>query len=457
MAGIGFALNRLARRNDLTGIVLSYACSLVISSGPWLATILMLYIISFHGAPASDPAQDELFKVIVSYNFAFSFLLTSPIAMPVSRYLADQLFSKKIEILPSAMLAVLGATLLAGVLVSGLFYGLFAQVSLPVATMAIMQFVLLCAVWIATMYLSALKDYLSCTLIFVTGVLISLLCLFFPDKGPEVRLGCLNIGFAFTFFALMAKIFAEYPATWVKPVGLLTSFRKYWQLVLSGLFYALGIWVDKWVMWLAPERKVIASSFLTEPLYESALQLAQLFIIPSLALYMLTAETSFYRAFFGFHQAIREHKPLRVLQAAHETLRRVMGSGARNMVLLQATLCFALIALLPKIFAALHMDLLQIGIFRLSVLAVFFHALLIAVTTTLNYFDLRGTVLLLNVLFFALNGIGTYITLLMEYQFRGYGYFSAAIVTFFVGAIALLRATDNLIYLSFVRTNESVR
>jgi uncharacterized membrane protein len=436
---------------------LSYACSLVISAGPWLATILMLYLISFQGAPALDAAQDDLFKVIVTYNFAFSFLLTSPIAMPVSRYIADQLFSRNIEVLPSAMLAVLGFTLFAALLVSGLFYGVYAEVSLPVAAMAIMQFVLLCAVWITTMYLSALKDFLSCTLIFVTGVVISLLALFFPDHGPEVRLACLNIGFAFTFFALMAKIFAEYPATWVVPAGLLSCFRKYWQLMLSGLFYAMGIWVDKWVMWLAPERQIIASSFVIQPLYEGALQLAQLFIIPSLALYMLMAETSFYRAFFGFHQAIREHKSLRAIQAAHEKLRQVMGSGARNMVLLQATLCFALIALLPMFFSFLHMDLLQIGIFRLSVLAVFFHALLIAVSTTLNYFDLRGTVLSLNILFFVLNGVGTYVTLLMDYQYRGYGYFIAALVTFFIGAIALMRATDNLIYLSFVRTNESVR
>ena len=101
------------------------------------------------------------------------------------------------------------------------------------------------------------------------------------------------------------------------------------------------------------------------------------------------------------------------------------------------------------------MDLLQIGIFRLSVLAVFFHALLIAITSTLSYFDLRGTVLLLNMLFFAINGIGTYITLFLDYQYRGYGYFCAAIIAFLVGVFVLMRAMDNLLYLSFIETNES--
>jgi len=276
----------------------------------------MLFAISFHGVSVPDSSEDQLFKVIVSYNFAFSFLLTSPIAMPASRYLADQIFLKKIETLPSSMLVVVGSTMLIAAVISGIFYGFYAEVSTAVAAMAIMQFVLLCAVWITTAYLNALQDYLSCTLIFLAGVLISLVCLYFPDKGPEIHLGCLNIGFSLTFFALVSKIFAEYPAYWVKPEGLLIAFRKYWHLALSGLFYAMGIWVDKWVMWLAPERKVIASTFLIEPLYESALQLAQLFIIPSLALYMLTVETSFYRSFFGFHQAIREHKPLHVLKAA---------------------------------------------------------------------------------------------------------------------------------------------
>ena len=42
MAGIGFALRKLARRDDLLGILQGYAHSALVSAGPWVFTVLSL-------------------------------------------------------------------------------------------------------------------------------------------------------------------------------------------------------------------------------------------------------------------------------------------------------------------------------------------------------------------------------------------------------------------------------
>ena len=42
MAGVGFALRRLADRSDLGGAAQAYLHATVITSGPWLMTILAL-------------------------------------------------------------------------------------------------------------------------------------------------------------------------------------------------------------------------------------------------------------------------------------------------------------------------------------------------------------------------------------------------------------------------------
>ncbi len=46
MAGIGFALRKLTRRDDLIGVIQGYAHSALAATGPWLFTVASLGAIS---------------------------------------------------------------------------------------------------------------------------------------------------------------------------------------------------------------------------------------------------------------------------------------------------------------------------------------------------------------------------------------------------------------------------
>ena len=76
MAGIGFALRKLARRDDLLGVLQGYAHSAFIASGPWMFTILALAGINLVGRDLASADELTLFRVVIIYNFCFSVVLT---------------------------------------------------------------------------------------------------------------------------------------------------------------------------------------------------------------------------------------------------------------------------------------------------------------------------------------------------------------------------------------------
>src|SRR4051812_27868089 len=104
MAGIGFELRKLARRDDLLGLVESYAHSALASTGPWLFTILSLSGVVMFGSRFISYEEMTQFRLVIIYNFAFSLMISAPIAMVSMRHLADSIYAKKVDDSPSVLL-----------------------------------------------------------------------------------------------------------------------------------------------------------------------------------------------------------------------------------------------------------------------------------------------------------------------------------------------------------------
>src|SRR5215510_1638180 len=95
MAGIGFELRKLLERDSLTGLVQAYAYAAVISSGPWVLSILGVLIVGFMSAGAVVPAiRITQFQVSVTYLIAASLILTGAVQLAFTRFIADRLFEK---------------------------------------------------------------------------------------------------------------------------------------------------------------------------------------------------------------------------------------------------------------------------------------------------------------------------------------------------------------------------
>jgi len=458
MAGIGFSLRDLARRDDVLGTLRAFMHATLVAAGPWLVTILCLGTLSVLANDLSADQDVAIFRIVVIYNFGFSLTLTGPIAIVVTRYLADQIYVRNVSEGPGMLLGALAMmAALQLPFVIGL-YGFAMDAPLEVRLAAIASYLATGALWIAGVFLSTLKDFRTITSAFLVGMGSGLGAgIVLGQFGAAGLLSGFTIGLCIVLYALVARIFAEYPYPVLNPLGFVGYFKRYWDLALTALAYNMAIWVDKWIMWLEPDRTVEAGVLVSYPLYDSAMFLAYMTILPAMALFVLIVETSFFERYMAFFAQIRGHGTWARIRAAQLDLIDTVGEGFRILVVLQGAITYLAILLAPSIFTALGVSFAEMGMFRLGVLGALFHSLLLFVLIVFAYFDLRVLALKITLFFLASNALCTALSLYAGFTWYGYGYFASALASFMLAYTIMLRKLANLPYLSFVESNPSIR
>lgn len=459
MAGIGFPLRKLARSDNILGLVQGYIFSTLISAGPWIITVIGIAGITMVASQLAAPASVSGFRTILIYNFSFSLVLSGPVALVTTRYVADAIFTRSLDLVPGAMLTALALVYGIALVAALPFYGFIAELSPGLRAVAVANFLVTSGIWLVVVFLTALKDFISVVVIFVIGTVVAFFgsTLLAESYGAAGMLLGFTIGLAVVQFAIIGKVFASYPRGDIMPVKLFAYFRDYWELAVGGLVYNAAIWADKWIMWFAPEREVFGGVMSSFPAYDGAMFFAFVTIIPAMALFTVSVETGFFENYHKFYRSISNHGTYQQLRRGQREIMSGLALSSRNMVILQGAVTAVAVILAPQIVQLARGDALQIGIFRLGVLAAFFHVSLLFVSIVLAYFDLRRLTLAIQVLFLAMNIGFTLATLHFGFRFYGYGYFLAALISFFVAFVAVERVLTRLPYVAFVRANPSVR
>ena len=323
---------------------------------------------------------------------------------------------------------------------------------------AIASYLVVACLWVVAVFLSALKDYITVTIAFATGLLLSFaLSLGLSKYGAPGLLGGFSAGLALTLFALLARVFAEYPTRLSSQWDLLGYFRKYPELALSGLIYNAGIWIDKWIMWTSPHAILPESNLASFPAYDGAMFAAQLTMVPAIALFVYTVETKFFVAYRGFYRTIERHGTLSKIESAHREILNTLSRSVSTLCGMQVTLALAVVALSPRLLELLDLHASQLGMFRLGVMGSAFHAMFLFLTIVLAYFDLRRHVLAIHICFLFLNTTATLATLALGEAWYGYGYFLATVVTAAAAAFSTVNTVTKLPYLTFVSNNPALQ
>lgn len=458
MAGIGFVLRKLSRQDNLIGIFRAYLYSALISTGPWLFTILTLGAISILSARVTTFSEIHIFRQVIIYNFSFSLVFSSPIFMVVTRFLADSIYSKDVSGTPGLMLGSLLFTWAVETPIVCWFYLIHANLEPGAALNGITNFYLISAVWVLITFVTAVKNYRSVITAFTIGLLFSLLGSIFlaVNFGAAGILFGFNFGLAVLLGLLIARIFAEYPYSFKEPFRFLKYFKKYWKVALSGFVYNVAAWVDKWIMWFAPEGERTEANFLLYTNYDSAIFLAYLTVIPAMALFMLTVETDFYEKYLQFYSALQKNATLRQIITNHKAMIDSIVKSSRSVLILQGVICVLIILISPEIFRIMEINYLQLGIFRFGVLGSLFQALTLFLSIFFSYFDNQTANLKIQGLFLITNALFTIITLQLGFRYYGYGYFMATLVTFLYATVALITYVKDLVYHTFITNNTSV-
>ncbi|WPZ33491.1 exopolysaccharide Pel transporter PelG [Thalassobaculum sp. OXR-137] len=459
MAGIGFTLRRLTQRDDLIGAVIGYGHSVFISAGPWLLTVLALIAINLILTDAMPRDSLELFRSIIVYNFSVSLVITGPVILVATRYLADRVFEKRVDTAPALMVTAMVLGTAPGLLLAAWFYLVVCTIPIPLALLALANYAVISAIWVAGLFLSALKAYVRVTVSFGLGMAgsVALTYLVGAAYGPIGALAAFSGGLALTMLVLMATVLAEYRYPMTRPVNLLRYFRDYWELALGGLVYNLAIWIDKWVLWATlDDTSVVGGALVTAPLYDGAMFLAYLTIVPALAIFTVAVETRFFEDYQRFYRQIGDHSTLEAILENQRGVERSATDGLRSVMVIQIVISVLVIFFAPTILDAAGGASRQIGMFRFGVLGALFHVLMLFCGILLMYFDARRPALTLNIVFLATNGAFTWATSELGFPYLGYGYFASTLVCFALGVVLLFNVLRHLPYYTFVRNNPSV-
>ncbi len=458
MAGIGFELRRLKSKDNFLSTAGAYLHSAMVSSGPWLFTVLALAGIVLLGSKYNSPEEMSIFRLIIIYNFSFSLVVAGPILIVLTRYLSDLIYEQDASEAPGMLIGGMVLLFSVDALFAGPFYFYIAKFPQNIQMGAFINFLLISAIWFTSIFLSALKEYKIITRTYFIGMLVSFLASSFFAISHSINgmIWGFNIGLAVIIIILIALILLEYPYAIKKLFSYIPYFKRYQGLAYSGLFYSLAIWVDKWVMWTAKEGQVLPSGMVSFPIYDSATFLAYLSIIPAMAFFVVSTETDFFEKYVTFFKHIHHHGTLKQIKESHHDIVLSMQENARNFLILQGSVTYICVLLAPQILDYFGIGFLQLGIFRIALLGAFFHVLLLFLTIILSYFDLSKEILWINVFFFVTNGICSYISLKMGFAYYGYGYFYSSMITSIVAYIVAMRLFNDLPYFSFVKGNSAI-
>ena len=215
MAGIGFELRKLLKRNSYAGLLQAYLYAGVISSGAWVLSIVGVLVIGVMSLSTVEP--DFLitqFQVSVTHLMVASLVLTGAVQLAFTRYIADRLFEKKGElVLPNFNGMLMVVMIVAGTSGIALLFTLFVGTGTIYQLLMLCGFNVLCCIWVTTLFLSGMKLYRTIVAMYAMGYSLSVAAaLLLRPFGLEGLLGGFVFGHFLMLMGMMSLIYRTYPS-----------------------------------------------------------------------------------------------------------------------------------------------------------------------------------------------------------------------------------------------------
>lgn len=453
MAGIGFRLRRMLDQESYLATIQAYLFAALISTGPWLITILILGLISIMQPVTFPFTAFDTFRLTIIYVYAFSLIVFGIIQMPLTRYLADLLYTHDLRMyLPT----YLGALIVVGVVqftIGGTAVFAFTEWSFTYAAHALILYVVVSFIWVAMIFITTARDYYSISIAFLVGGTVSLGGSYWLGSGSSME-GYLigyTLGQVVIFLLLTVRLASEFRSEHAISFEFLRYLRRYPTLVIVGFTYNLAIWVDKMLFWFSPVGRHVDGFLHACALYDVPMFVAFLTIVPSMSLFLIRIETSFYKSYIGFYGAIVGKSNLPTIRKQKEDMIDTIKLSILRLLKLQGTIALVSILVVPYLIDLLPLTWLQMNILRVGILGAFLHVLFLLLSILLMYLEFRQEVMWLTFVFLFGNLIATRITLNLGIAFYGYGYLVACFLALAAGVWVLEYRIRDLEYTVFVQ------
>jgi uncharacterized membrane protein len=454
MAGIGFELRKILKRDNLLSLMQAYTYAAVISSGPWVLSIVGILIIGVMSYTIVVPnILIVQYQVSITYVIALSLIFTGPFQLAFTRFTADRLFEKNSDVILTNFHAVtLSLTVVGGVFgLLGVMF-LFPEQSVMYRLLLLAAFVIMCNIWIATIFLSGMKQYMEIVWLYLVGYSFTVAAaLTLRGFGLEGLMGGFVIGQALLLMGMTILILRNFPAK--KFISFEFFQRKflYPSLLLIGLLYNLGVWVDKFIFWYNTDTsQVIIGPLRASVIYDLPVFLAYLSIIPGMAIFLLRMETDFVEYYDQFYEAVRSGGSLETIEECRNGMVETIRLGIFEIIKIQTIAALLLIVVGDAILKWLGISTLYLPLLYIDVIAAGLQVVLLGILNVFFYLDKRKIVLALCGGFVGLNLVFTLISIRLGPAFYGYGFALALLLVVLAGFVMLTRKLDVLEYETFM-------
>lgn len=454
MAGIGFELRKILKRDSYSSLFQAYAYAGLISAGPWVLSILGVLLIGLLAFGSIIPARMVTqFQVSVTYLIAVSLVLTGALQLGFTRYVADRLFEKNDRrVLPNLSGALFTITVVSGTLAAVLLLLFFPEQSLPYRVLMLGSFVTLCNIWILTIFLSSIKAYRAILGLFALGYGITVLgALWLKQYGIEGLLLGFFAGHVVLMLGMLMLSMKSYPSNLYLEFDILTRGRMYRSLLLVGVFYNLGIWIDKFIFWFHPDTsQAIIGPLRASLIYDLPIFLAYLAIIPGMAVFLVRLETDFVEYYEKFYDAVRKGGTLQHIENMRNEMVYSARQGILEIIKIQSITILIVFVAGPSLLRMLDISELYLPLLYVDVVSASLQVVLLGVLNVFFYLDQRRILVLLAAIFVAGNLVFTLISISLGAPFYGYGFALSLLIAVITGLRLLDRKLDLLEYETFM-------
>ena len=452
MAGIGFRLEKILSKNSYFNLLEGYAYAAIVSAGPVLFTIFSIAILSVISVSIVGLQDVTVFRTLVVYIYGASLIISSPAQMIITRYMSDRIFVNDFKAIVPAFVGIviifIGIDAVIGYI--GIY---FLELSFGASVTAVVLFVNIGIIWIAMIVLSAAKEFLWIVYSFLFGSILSIGASYFLGMhfGFLGLLAGFTAGQVLLVILLLIQIFTEFEYRKRIEFYFLSYFKRYTSLAFIATFYNIGIWADKIVFWFSPETFQEVHGYLhASYIYDTPVFLAYLFLVPSLAMFTIRIETSFYMHYKKYFLSILNKHPFSSVEERRKNIVKDLNLSLGRMVVMQGTITVVGLVTAPKIYSYLGMSAMNLGVFHIAILATFLQSLLLTLLIIILYFDFRKDALIMAATFAASNIILSILSIRLGFSYYGYGYFGACLISLMVGFMLFNVKLRYLHYYTFV-------
>jgi len=317
----------------------------------------------------------------------------------------------------------------------------------------VMGMAIMSAIWIATVFLSGMKHYKAVLLIFFMGYgatfLLALLFMFFFSMEG------LLLGFVIGHFLLLAGmiwlIYRTYQSDRFMAFDIWKPGAMFASLMATGLFFNLGLWVDKLIFWYHPGTgQAIVGPLHASVIYDFPIFLAYLSVIPGMAVFLVRIETDFVEYYAKFFEAASKGATLDYIMRMRNQMVYYIQRGLIDIAKTQTITALVTFVLGEALLTWLGISTLYLPLLFVDVVGAGLQVVMLGILNVLFYLNQRRIVLGLTALLLACNAAFSALSIHLGAAWFGYGFAVAMLVTVLVGVWVLNRRLEALEFETFM-------